>query len=590
MGFKSSVFGIVGLAASVSSISSQVCQIGDGQVQVPNNQHGPPSTQLNQLGAAYNSPRSSPNLFWNGWGGDIYNNRWSPDASTSINQSNVVSLHESCGVQYHLGVSATPTVEGDVVYFPTWSGTLVALNYKSCSPVWEYNITKLINDYAPQSKFQSKLLFQTARTSAALDGDILYFGTQPHALIVALNKTTGDLIARHPVNPHPFAVVTMSPTVYDGKVYVGAASREEAAVRAVPNYQCCSFIGNMVSLELNASAGAFHVRWNVSTLPVNTQWSGGAAWGSSPSIDVSRSQVFVGTGNVYSFPDSYSACTQNTANISVIGRRFVSDPCLPSDVYQESVLAFDLSTGFLNWVRQLSPLDAWTAACGFGGSLQKPTAGRLPALCPYSPGPDADFGMAPAFIPGSANTPHGMDTLTIGQKNGNLYALSAQAGTIFWAKATSPDGNIGGLSWGIAVDDKSVYFTAINSDLHPFTLVNGGPNITSSAFGAANLKTGDIMWETRSPGATFSIVPPTVAGDVVFFGRTDNGSGAPPYDTTPGGLIPIDKYTGKILTDLQTKTTFHGGIAVVGEYVMFGTGYEPPFNMTGGISVWKVGA
>jgi hypothetical protein len=37
-----------------------------------------------------------------------------------------------------------------------------------------------------------------------------------------------------------------------------------------------------------------------------------------------------------------------------------------------------------------------------------------------TPGPDADFGMAPSFVPGSRSTPYGKDTLVVGQKNGNL--------------------------------------------------------------------------------------------------------------------------------------------------------------------------
>ena len=71
--------------------------------------------------------------------------------------------------------------------------------------------------------------------------------------------------------------------------------------------------------------------------------------------------------------------------------------------------------------------------------------------------------MAPAYISAtSANTPSANDIVVLGQKNGNLYALSADDGSISWATSTSPDGEGGGLSWGVAVDESRVYYTAIN--------------------------------------------------------------------------------------------------------------------------------
>lgn len=76
-----------------------------------------------------------------------------------------------------------------------------------------------------------------------------------------------------------------------------------------------------------------------------------------------------------------------------------SDPCLPSNIWQESVLALDITTGIPNWIRQLSPIDVWNAACGVPGYFE-----RNETLCPGAFGPDADFGMAPAFVPGSALT------------------------------------------------------------------------------------------------------------------------------------------------------------------------------------------
>lgn len=126
-------------------------------------------------------------------------------------------------------------------------------------------------------------------------------------------------------------------------------------------------------------------------------------------------------------------CQQDTANLTTV----TNDPCLPPNVWQESVLALDITTGIPNWVRQLSPIDIWTVACGVPG-LE-----RIETLCPGTFGPDADFGMAPSFVPGSASTPLGKDVVVVGQKNGRLHTLSAQAGSILWSTQTNPGGDGG---------------------------------------------------------------------------------------------------------------------------------------------------
>lgn len=521
-----------------------------------------------------------------------------------MNSATALSLTQKCSIDYKGGISAVPVVIGAIAYYPTWSGLYVALDYQTCQPVWEFNVTSYVLQY-PTTFLQTNYTHAVSRTSATVDGNILYFGTQMHAMLVALNRTTGTLIADLQLNIYPYAVVTTSPTVYNGMVFVGCSSQEETVASDLAGYKCCSFIGNMVGAKLVTTSSQFHVMWNVSMLPEEPAgWSGGAVWGSQPSIDVSRNQVFIAVGNVYTTPPEFEACQNQTQNISVVAQGLVPDPCIPSNVYQESVIAFDMDTGFINWVTHLSPLDSWIIACGTSGSVQNPNVKKDPALwsvlsslyiaeiviltaphSPHTPGVDADFGMMPTFIPGSPSTPQGADTLVLGQKNGNLYALSAQAGTVFWATSTSPDGNIGGLTWGVAVDDYSVYFTAVNSDLVSWTPQGSNMSIMNSAFGAVDLLTGKIKWETPSPMGALSLAVPTVVNDVVFFSRAGN-SNVTDYDMTPGGLIPVDKYSGEILKDYGLETNMHGGVAVVDGYVMFGTGYGG--NLTGQFLVWSV--
>lgn len=147
-----------------------------------------------------------------------------------------------------------------------------------------------------------------------------------------------------------------------------------------------------MALQFDTYTCTFSVKWNITMLPIPAgNWSGAALWGSQPSIDESRSQVFIATGNLYTAPDNYSACEAAQANITQpVGN--VTDLCLPPNVWQESVLAVNINTGNVNWVRQLTPLDSWTVACGW-----PPAYPRNFTLCPGSPGPDAGKSLIPCM-------------------------------------------------------------------------------------------------------------------------------------------------------------------------------------------------
>jgi outer membrane protein assembly factor BamB len=525
---------------------------------------------------------------WSGWGGNIHNNRWASQ-NTAISSENILFAAEHCNLDFAIGVSATPVISGNVTYFPTWEGSFVALDYKSCQVIWQTNVTAIIYDFAPVTTFQAENTRPVSRTSPQIDGDVVYFGTLTHALIVAVNKNTGSTLGITQINSHPLAIVTMSPTFFDGKLFVGASSVEEN-VTTLPGYQCCSFVGNMVALVFNAATGAFSMLWNVPSISEARQqegWAGAAIWGSQPSIDTNRRQVFVGTGNSYSVSSATVLCQRSVVPPEV-PYTLNDDTCLPSDVWQDSLLAIDIDSGYVNWVRQRPGVDIFTAACGYPNFGEQNTT-----LCPGIPGPDSDFGMAPTYVPSSSSNSSCGDKLVVGRKNGDLYGISAKDGHVLWATSTNPKGITGGLSWGIAVDDSRAYFTAINSDYQTWQLQPSGQTIDRSAYGAVSLSDGSILWETAVPMNGISLGPPTVVGDLVLVARTgQDPNGTASYDQSQGGLVVLDKATGTVITDIMLTTNFHGGVAVEGEYILFGTGYSgfgSPALVPGGVHVMQVG-
>lgn len=375
---------------------------------------------------------------------------------------------------------------------------------------------------------------------------------------VAADLRTGKILGSKQINRHPFAIITQSPTLFGGILYTGTSSREESAITSLPGYKCCSFVGNAVALTFNRLTGRFTTVWDIAMLPADDpsqpgSWSGVGIWGSEPSIDVARRQVYYATGNVYTVPDVYLPCTSADTTVKCN---------LPDRVWQESVLAIDLYTGKVNWVRRIGPLDAWTTAC------QEVPAN--PALCPGTPGPDADFGMCPTFVPGGGKG--GKDVLVVGQKNGILYSIAAENGKVEWATTIGPGSSTGGLSWGVAVDGHAVAFTAINADQVAWRPQPANNTvITNSAYGSADLKTGAILWETAFARNFSSSSPPIAVGDLIITGRASPLSAAAAFE---GGIVAVKRDTGKVVLDFPLDTYMQSGISVYDKYLCFGTGYH----------------
>src|SRR6266851_4523360 len=65
----------------------------------------------------------------------------------------------------------------------------------------------------------------------------------------AVNAITGALIWKTRVEDHLAAVITGAPTLYSGVLYVPVSSMEEVT-GSQPSYQCCTFRGSVVALDI----------------------------------------------------------------------------------------------------------------------------------------------------------------------------------------------------------------------------------------------------------------------------------------------------------------------------------------------------
>jgi polyvinyl alcohol dehydrogenase (cytochrome) len=467
--------------------------------------------------------------------GQNLSNSWSQPAEHSISPANVHGLTPKWVFTTGGDVSATPTVDGNAVYFPDWGGNLFAVEKNSGRLIWSHKIS----DY-------DGVTGAISRVSPAVDGHQLIIGDilngkQVHngANVISVDRETGTLRWMTRVDNHPAAIITGSPVVFDGVVYVGVSSSEET-LAIDPTYPCCSFRGSIVALDEKTGA----MLWKTFDMPDNGGqpggYSGGAIW-QPPAIDPKRGTLFVGTGNNYTAPADVEACQQATPTAN----------CAAADDFFDTALALDLKSGQIKWSKRLQSIDTFTGACGFGTT---PPVSANPN-CPVPTSPDFDFGGSGPNLVGSV--------VGFGQKSGIFWALNPDNGNIVWSTPVGPGASLGGIEWGTATDGQRIYVAIANSDHLLYTLVPSGQQITWGAWSALDVATGKILWQTADPTAnTIDRGSVSVANGVMYAGSNS------------GQMYALDATTGKILWNFASGGSVIDGPSVVDGALYWGSGYR----------------
>src|SRR6266403_3659498 len=192
--------------------------------------------------------------------GQNLNNTWSQPAEHSIGPTNVKNLSPKWVFTTGGDVSATPTVDGNAVYFPDWGGNLFAVDKNSGRQIWSHKISEYDGVDGAVS-----------RVSPAVDGGQVIIGdilssNQVHngANVMAVDGRTGMLRWITQVETHPAAIITGSPVVFGGVIYIGVSSSEES-LATNPAYPCCSFRGSIVALDEKTGA----ILWKTFDMPDN---------------------------------------------------------------------------------------------------------------------------------------------------------------------------------------------------------------------------------------------------------------------------------------------------------------------------------
>lgn len=472
---------------------------------------------------------------WMGWANGEGSARHQSAQGTNINASNVASLefawafgHEDASVS-----RAQTTIVDGLMITGSASGTIYALDLETGCSHWTYPATSEVRG-SVEVVYSDEL---DKTLVVAVEGSNRVF---------VLDALTGAKLWHADVDPNPYARSTGSPVVSGNKIFVPVSSAE-VGVAANPTHACCTFRGNVAAFDLNTGEKLWHSyimeeaqKVGVTTTGVDILAPSGAPIWDAPTIDTKRNRIYLGTGQNYTRPASLTS---------------------------DSVIAFNMDTGNMDWVLQTTANDAYTLACSMRANHPN---------C-IDPGPDVDIGASIL----STTLSNGQDILIAGTKGGVVYGLDPDAeGKILWQTKIGAGSALGGVHWGMTFVGDTVY-VPISDRAAPtnpeFPLQPG--------LHALDMKTGEVLWYAPAPkrcdgtsracGDMYSSAP-SATDDIVVTGSLS------------GYYFAHDQKTGEIIWELDTNQEFPSvngvpakggaidatGPVFSGDYMVINSGYS----------------
>lgn len=440
---------------------------------------------------------ASPSPAWNGWGPDITNARYTTTSGITLNQVGKLKLKWAYGFDGDVSAFGAPTVLGKTLFVGSAGGAVQALSTDTGCVHWVYQASGPVRS--------ALVAVPNGNTHVLVFTDLTGWA-------YGIEAETGKLLWKKKPEPHESTRLTGTAAVYNGVVFIPAASWEETRA-SNPDYTCCTFRGSVTALRAKDGTEVWKT-YTIREKPALLEkgpggigtWgpSGAGVWG-SPTLDTKHGLLYIATG------DNFST---------------------PATSMSDSVMALDVKTGRIVWYKQITPGDVFSGAC-------------TGAKCP---GPDYDFGSSVII----EKLPNGHDILLAGQKSGVVYALDPdRKGEILWQARVGKGGTNGGVQWGMASDGQNVYASvsdlarigakgAVQVGMPPDPTQGGGLT-------ALRVSNGEKVWYAAPPpcGPTPKCSPAqpaalTAIPGVVFSGSDD------------GHLRAYATEDGRVLWDIDT--------------------------------------
>src|SRR4051794_9359240 len=410
------------------------------------------------------------------------------------------------------GYSATPVVAKGVLYTQDLASNVEAINLQSGKALWTH-------------KYNSACVGPNGVTVA---NGTVYGATADSAF--ALSAATGKQLWIRKLTRNRNEGIDMAPGYNNGTVYVSTVPGTAKVFYAGD--------GQAILSALDASTGA--VKWKWAEVPSNL-WSrkhtninsGGGQW-HPPSFD-SAGNLYVGVSN----PAPFTGTPKFPWGSSRPG----------PDLYTNSIVKLNASTGKLIWHYQLTPHDI------YDWDLQNPPLlttvnGRQVVI---------DGGKAGIVVAVDAQTGKPIWKRPVGVHNGhdndNLAALKRDYSRLRIPETIEP-GDLGGIESQLATNGKTV-FAAVNNLATTykgqglkFASFPVPPAKGTGDFVAIDAATGKVNWDAKLTSSPYGAA--TIANDVVF------------TTTFDGTLHGFNVDTGKEVFSTKLSAGTNAPVAVVG--------------------------
>ena len=443
--------------------------------------------------------KDGPN--WSSWAPGLNNSRFQSTADAGLTAADIPKLAPKWVFAFPdtAVLRSQPAVYRGRIFAGAQDGSVYALDASTGCVHWSTTVLAEV---------------RSGITVAEVGGRPTLFFGDSSGYIYALDGETGKQVWKLQPEEHPASKATATPVFYQGRLYIGISSLEEA-LAVSPGYVCCTFRGSLTAVQA-ADGKVLWKRYMIAEMakPRGKTKHGSATAGPSgvgvwnaPTLDPEHDTLYIGTGDNY------------------------SDPVTP---LSDAIVALKMSTGEILWSKQFTK-DAWNAACYLEGKVN----------CPDSEGPDFDFAESPILLTLSS----GKRALIVGQKSGVAWGLDPdRRGQILWQTRVGKGGTVGGIQWGSATDGRNMYVALSDIDFRVARIEGGNdrnyevdPTKGGGIF-ALRVDNGERIWQTPPPGcgdrrpcSPAQSAAVTAIPGVVFSGAMDAHLRA--YSTTDGKII-----------------------------------------------------
>ncbi len=450
---------------------------------------------------------------YTGWGFDPSNTHSVSAKAAGLTRADLgkLKLKWAYGFADSNRARSQPSLAGGAIFTGSHNGEVLALDRATGCERWRYQA---------RAEVRTGVVIEPWK-GGDRKADPLAFFADLAGNVYAVRAFSGEQVWKMRADTHNAALITATPALHDGTLFVTVSSLEESS-SADPAYQCCTFRGSVLALDARTGKEKWRT-WMVGepqrrqdeTGRVEYGPSGVALW-NTPAIDARRGLIYFATG------DNYSQ---------------------PATEHSDAVVAMEMATGKIRWAHQAIEGDAWNVGCYVGGDN-----------CPDDAGPDFDFGAGVILV----RSADGRDLVLAGQKAGIAYAFDADSGAQVWQRRVGRGGLAGGILFGMAAQNGRLF-----APVSDFGEIADKTHAAMPGMNAIDIATGALAWSAPMantcsaerkncyPGISAAI---TATPDFVIAGGDD------------GRLRAYAPESGEVLLDMDLLRAFKtvNGIAASG--------------------------